>query len=188
MKQTFDISENCKATVEQTGNQIVITFEPNKVEFKKCDFVSINYGSWILIGIIRNRSLCNNVFEFVVWLNSYSSDIRFNSMFNTSLIPRFSTPQERQLLIDKLESEGWKFNEEKCELEKIRWVPNKGDIHEFITSYGTIDSMPYSVISNDNKRLELGNCFKPKSLDPEKVKKLYAEFIEKVKDEHGIDY
>ena len=187
-KQTFDIPENCKATVEQTGNQIVITFEPNKVEFKKGDFVSIDYGSWILIGIIRNRFPCNNVFEFAVWLNSYSSDITFNSMFNTLLIPRFSTPQERQLLIDKLESEGWKFNEETCELEKIKWEPDCGEKYEFINSHGVIVATDNDMCTDDRSFIESGLSFKPGTLDQEKVSRLFAEFIEKVKDEHGINY
>lgn len=65
-KQTFDIPENCKATVEQTGNQIVITFEPNKVEFKKGDFITINYKSWNLIGIIKNNLHHNHNYSLII--------------------------------------------------------------------------------------------------------------------------
>ena len=38
-KQTFNIPSDCKATVEQVGNQIVISIDKVKKEFKSGDFI-----------------------------------------------------------------------------------------------------------------------------------------------------
>ena len=55
MKQTFNIPENCNATVEQVGNQIVVTFEPKVMEFKKGDIVSsIDTRSFNFIAIVKS--------------------------------------------------------------------------------------------------------------------------------------
>jgi hypothetical protein len=44
MKQTFNIPEGCNTvTVEQVGNQLITTFEPEKYVPKKGDFVKIKY-------------------------------------------------------------------------------------------------------------------------------------------------
>ena len=44
------------------------------------------------------------------------------------------------------------------------------------------------MISKVTGNSDLINCFKQNLLDQKKVTKLFAEFIQKVKDEHGIDY
>ena len=51
-----------------------------------------------------------------------------------------------------------------------------------------IDAIIIPEFESDINRIKIGNYFKPGTLDKEKVKRLYAEFIQKVKDEHGIDY
>ena len=46
MKQTFNIPEGCKVvTVEQIGNQLITSFEPEKYEPKVGDCVKIIYQS-----------------------------------------------------------------------------------------------------------------------------------------------
>lgn len=54
---------------------------------------------------------------------------RIGYWFNSELDKRLATPEESQLLFDKLASEGLKWNSETLELEKIevKYVPKKGD-------------------------------------------------------------
>ena len=101
---------------------------------------------------------------------------------------KLATPEQRQLLFSKLEENGYRFNEETCELERIKWVPKVKEPFDYINHYGGIDNMLKLGFVVDKTMIELGNCFKPNSLDQEKVSRLFAEFIQNVKDEHGIDY
>lgn len=183
-KQTFTIPEGCSATIEQLGDKIVIAFEPKKVEFKGGDIVVIT-GNNTWIAIYKSGDL--DKMAYYAAFRFDNSKVVLNSFFNCMTSMRIACQEERQAIIDKLKESDYYFNPEKCELERIKWVPKEGEMYHMITNQGKINSI-YNSGPSDDVRIELGNCFKPNSLDPEKVKKLYSEFIEKVKKEHNINY
>lgn len=192
MKQTFNIPKDCdKVTFEQIGNQIVTTFEPKQREFKKSDFVTLMYQEQTLIAILKYdvNIYAGGVYSAIALID-FSDAFSINSRFAVSAqdVWRLSTPEERQLILSKLEENGYRYNEETFELERIKWAPKVKEPFDYITPYGGIDSMLKLNFVVDKTMIELGNCFKPNSLDQEKVKRLYAEFINNVKKEHGIDY
>ena len=184
MKQTFNIPKDCdKVSFEQIGNQIVTTFEP---KFKNGDIVTLQYGNrdYVSYICIYSDKKCwtgiNSKDKLVI--DGISNDDDANVKLD------IATPKQRQLLFSKLEENGYRFNEETCELERIKWVPKVKEPFDYINPYGGIDNMLKLGFVVDKTMIELGNCFKPGTLDKEKVKRLYAEFIHNVKDEHGIDY
>ena len=192
MKQTFNIPDDCNATVEQVGNQIVVTFEPKVKEFKKGDIVSsIDTRSFNFIAIVKSIK-DNGAIEYFAFLNLKDNYLKIPNQAKIGIgfkcEFKLATPEQRQLLISKLEENGYRFNEETCELERIKWVTKVKEPFDFINHYGGIDNMLNLGFVVDKTMIELGNCFKPGTLDKEKVKRLYAEFIQNVKDEHGIDY
>lgn len=175
-KQTFGIPENCNATVEQVGNQIVISFEPKNIKFKNGDIVSFSDNNDKGTGyIIFDRSDYQSIFYHAMLTRS-GKIIHYGGMMTPLWDTlRLATPKQRQLLFDKLKGKGYRFNEETCELEKIKWEPDYGEKYEFINSHGVIIAT-YNV------------SFKTGTLNQEKVSRLFAEFIQEVKDDHGIDY
>lgn len=192
MKQTFNIPDDCNATVEQVSNQIVVPFEPKVKEFKKGDIVSsIDTRSFNFIAIVESIK-DNGVIEYFAFLslkynylkipNQAKIGIGFKCEF------KVATPEQRQLLFSKLEENGYRYNEKTCELEMIKWVPKEGEKYCFINSYGFIQEEIHTWRTPLCTNSDLINCFKPNSLDQENVTKLFAEFIQNVKDEHGIDY
>ena len=66
-------------------------------------------------------------------------------------------------------------------------MPKKLEHYDYITYHGEIRRL-WVTDDFDEHCIKVGNCFKSNSLDQVKVKQLFAEFIQKVKDEHGIDY
>lgn len=183
MKQTFSIPEGCdKVTFEQIGNQIVTTFEP---KFKNGDIVTLQYGNrdYISYACIYSDKKCwtgiNSRGELVI--DGISNDDDANVKLN------IANDLQRKLLFSKLKEKGYKYNEDTCELEKIRWEPKVKESFDYIAPNGTVDNMLRLGFTVDKTMIELGNCFKPGTLDQDKVKRLFAEFIEKVREEHCIN-
>lgn len=191
-KQTFDIPENCNATVEQVGNQIVISFEPKVKEFKKVDIVSsIDTRSFNFIAIVKSIK-DNGVIEYFAFLSLKDNYLKIPNRAKIGIgfkcEFKLATPEQRQFLLSKLEENGYRFNEETCELAKIKWEPDYGDKYEIINIESGITLFENENGNSDSRLIKLGNCFKPGTLDQEKVSRLFAEFIQKVKDEHNINY
>ena len=188
MKQTFNIPKDCdKVSFDQIGNQIVTTFEP---KFKTGDIVTLQYGNrdYVSYICIYSDKKCltgiNSKDKLVI--DGISNDDDANVKLD------IATPKQRQLLFSKLEENGYRFNEETCELERIKWVPKRGDVYVYVDTISGIINIIGAIFipefESDINRIKLGNYFKQGTLDKEKVKRLYAEFIQNVKDEHGIDY
>lgn len=192
MKQTFNIPKDCdKVTFEQIGNQIVTTFGPKQREFKKSDFVTLMYQEQTLIAILKyDVNFHAGCVYSAIALIDFSDAFSINSSFDVSAqdVWRLSTTEERQLILSKLEEKGYRYNEETCELERIKWEPKEGEKYCFINSYGFIQEEIHTWRTPLRTNSDLINCFKPNSLDQDKVKRLFAEFIQNVKYEHGIDY
>ena len=92
-----------------------------------------------------------------------------------------ATPEQRQLLLSKLEEAGYKYDEEKREVVKVGWKPKEDEEFDFITYVGDIEHDTYQCISMDDEKIQTGNCFKPGTLDPEKVKARFEEFLPRLR-------
>ena len=192
MKQTFNIPDDCNATVEQVGNQIVVTFEPKVKEFKKGDIVSsIDTRSFNFIAIVKSIK-DNGAIEYFAFLSLKDNYLKIPNQAKIGIgfkcEFKLATPEQRQLLLSKLEENGYQFNEKTLELERIKWKPKEGEKYCFINSYGFIQEEIHTWRTPLCTNSDLINCFKPNSLYQKNVTKLFAEFIQNVKDEHGIDY
>lgn len=155
MKQTFEIPKGCnRVTIEQQGNKIVTTFEP---EFKDGDITCTKNG----IHIFKNI----DGFEHHYYCALYNGEVFYNKTFNTfeainSL--RHATEEEKQQLFDALAKEGKKWNaEKKCieDLKPKRWRAEYGGkywyLDEYFLPYEDTD-YDYNIDRNRNKA---GNYF-----------------------------
>lgn len=113
MKQTFEIPEGCnRVTIEQQGNKIVTTFEP---EFKDGDITCTKNGIHILKNI--------DGFEHHYYCALYNGEVFYNKTFNTfeainSL--RHATEEEKQKLFDAMAKDGKCWNAEEKQVEDIK--------------------------------------------------------------------
>lgn len=168
MKQTFEIPDGCnRVTIEQQGNKIVTTFEP---EFKDGDITCTKNGIHILKNI--------DGFEHHYYCALYNGEVFYNKTFNTfeainSL--RHATEPEKQQLFDALAKEGKQWNsEKKCieDIEPKRWRAKYNERCWIITdTFSVIDQYDIYCGINDI-RYEIGNYFKTKEQAEEAVEKM----------------
>ena len=150
MKQTFNIPDDCNATVEQVGNQIVVTFETKVNEFKKGDIVSyIDTRSFNFIAIVKSIK-DNGAIEYFAFLNLKDNYLKIPNQAKIGIgfkcEFKLATPVQRQLLISKLEENGYRFNEETCELERIKWEPKHGDGYVYVDTISGIISIIDAIV------------------------------------------
>lgn len=165
MKQTFEIPKGCnRVTIEQQGNQIITTFEP-EVKFKDGDILYAPYDGQAseCIFIFKSTHHENNncyagiVCGFGVFFDGYDVIGNF----------RYATKKEKQLLFDALAKVGKKWNSEKKCIEDLnpkRWRAEEGCPYYYAMPYkGCLgyccDDIDYRS-GNDNKRYKAGNYFK----------------------------
>lgn len=124
-KRTFPIPEGCKTvSIEQVGNQLITTFEP---EFKRGDIVTFNNGA---IGIFKEIIKNSTMGVFYSYLNleiSDMDDLMHENNCILSEIKGLSCDIDRQLLFDALAKEGKQWNAEKCCIEDLKVIPKVGD-------------------------------------------------------------
>ena len=112
-KQTFQIPDGCKAvTVEQVGNQIITTFEP---EFKRGD-VLINDDKDIFV---LDKIDGDYAYEIVGFFKSRLLTFGNDEFFAFIHRCRHATTEEAQRLWDALAKEGKRWNPETMEVEEI---------------------------------------------------------------------
>ena len=71
-----------------------------------------------------------------------------------------ATEEEKKCLLDKLKENGYAFNKETMEMEKIKWRAKKYSSYYFINAIGKVinDEEDFSKVDSD--RFEIGNYFK----------------------------
>lgn len=115
------IPDGCKSIKidKESDNKIVITFEPEKQEWKNGDIVSSN-GT---IAIFKSFQEDGDIINFYAVLYK-STEVAFKDWFwvcgNKFIL---ATDQQREELFAALEKEGYRWNAEKLEIEKIEWEP-----------------------------------------------------------------
>jgi hypothetical protein len=109
--KSYAVPEGCKITsVTIENNNVVVSYECEKQEFKKGDFVTYEIMStWI--------SIYGNDKRYLFTINSLGNVSETdNKMLKSEHDHRLATPDEKQLLISKMRENGKDWDEEKCEV------------------------------------------------------------------------
>lgn len=175
------IPEGCKATID--GNEVVI--EKKKQEFKdgdilackekfsRCPFIFKGYDDKGFqkfhagIGYGRELIICKEDGER--WGNSELS---------------YATEEEKQLLFDKMEEKGLRWNAEEKRVEKIRWRAEKGE--KYFTLKGAtlvVDFFTEDFDRTDEKCHKYGNYFRTED-QAKKAAEVVKETLKKFHEEN----
>ena len=107
---SYAVPEGCKITSVDFNTGIVV-YESVEPQFKKGDFVFCK-GECQYIAIFKDGE--SGYFNYFARIYA-NEELGFNS-YSTWLIERLATPEEKQLLIDKMRENGKDWSEEKCEV------------------------------------------------------------------------
>lgn len=185
-KQTFQIPEGCKAiTMEQVGNQIITTFEP---EFKRGDILygpcHAGYAESIAI-FNKNIEGENNL--FLVFAVLVSDNVYLETDLRHSSLRRHATPEEAQRLWDALAKVGKRWNPETMQVEEIKKEIPRAKYMEnyYIVEYDSFHVFEASETKHrfDNGRHEIGNYFLTKEQAQRAADKLKSALDEFWKEE-----
>lgn len=125
---TITIPEGCKAIVKD-GCVEIEKEEIEKVqEFKDGDVLCSTLDDTILI--FKETSKC----AIGYFDSHYNNKGSGNKHWNSESF-RHATEEEKQLLFDKMEEQGLKWNAEEKRIEKIRWRAKNGYIYHRLNCY-----------------------------------------------------
>lgn len=173
MKQTFNIPEGCKVvTVEQIGNQLITSFEPEKYVPKKSDFIKFGDG---FAECLSDPSIDGNglFITFGHWKPNSCDYVVFEKekIYCNDPSLRKITPSEFQAEFEKL---GYVYDFETHTAHKKRWRAEEGDSYFYVDVEYDVLNCHDNRDSFDNRLFKNGNYFKTKS-DAERL----AEIIKK---------
>ena len=157
MKQTFNIPEGCKVvTVEQIGNQLITSFEPEKYVPKAGDCVKrISEFGNIYIGEYDGcRELYNCIDVQEKRIKSRMIMLVKQGSFHKI------TPEELQAEFEKL---GYVYDFETHTASKKRWRAKKGCEYFFFSNLLEIYTDKDIYANLDDQRYDVGNYFQTKS-------------------------
>ena len=179
-KQTFTIPEGCKVvTVEQVGNRIITTFEP---EFKRGDvLIEKNVASTSIL--IFDRAEQNRSFYFALFfINGFKKYLILNDFISNNVVDslRHATPEESQPLWDALAKDGKRWNPETMQVEPIkkeRWRAKNNGIY-YSVDMSSSRLVYYSEECSDkidDRQYKNGNYFQTKEQAHRAADRLKAE-------------
>ena len=147
------IPDGCTATIN--GNEVVI--EKKEQEFKDGDIIAKMNAVVILRGNFNN-----GVFRDYACIN-FDGNVLISNGIEWSTMPagwHIATEEERQLLFDKMEEQGLRWNAEDKQVEKIRWRAKEGEDYYCITERGHVVGDEEGGLPEDIERYEFGNYFR----------------------------
>ena len=158
MKQTFEIPEGCKVvTVEQIGNQLITSFEPEKYVPKVGDYVKIIYPS---------GNICFCEVSAVDGYQVSSKNIVITKVgvifedhskyFSYSSIEKI-TPEEFQAEFEKL---GYVYDFETHTAHRKRWRAEDGEDYFFVSGAFEIEWFDDKKHRINDGHYKAGNYFK----------------------------
>ena len=160
MKQTFEIPEGCKVvTVEQIGNQLITSFEPEKYVPKVGDCVKMIYPSgnkyFCEVSDVDDNDNDIGIKNVVITpdgvvFEDYSKSFSYDSIEKI-------TPEEFQAEFEKL---GYMYDFETHTAHEKRWRGERGCDYFFFSSLLEVHPDIDIYASLDDKRYNIGNYFK----------------------------
>ena len=157
MKQTFNIPEGCKVvTVEQIGNQLITSFEPEKYEPKVGDCVKIIYTSgnnyFCEVSGVEGYQIRSKKVLITPGGVLFENDTKY---FTYDSIEKI-TPEEFQAEFEKW---GYVYNFETHTARKKRKRVKKSGVYFFSTENFKVSSYLEDFDNVDNRHYENGNYF-----------------------------
>lgn len=160
-KQIFNIPDGCKfVSVEQVGNQIITTFEPEKYVPKVGDCVKMRYdinNNFVyaeITEIFGNKLCCEK--SWISYIRKVEQEAGY--FFDYTYIEKITT-EELQAEFNKL---GYQYDFETHEAKKLRWKPEKKERYFCVLANGEIVTYLWENDFDDNEKYDFGNCFKTK--------------------------
>ena len=160
---SLNIPEGCKAVIKDN----VVVFEREEKEdmreFKDGDVLHSTYDSVVLI------------------FKDYTDSTYFSSHYNCSGVGnnmwriccfRHATEEEKQLLFNKMEEQGLKWNAEEKRVENIRWRAKKGEYYYHINADGFASTIKHTDYITDYYRYNFGNYFRTKEQTKEAARRV----------------
>ena len=177
MKQTFEIPEGCKVvTVEQIGNQLITSFEPEKYEPKVGDCVKIIYPSgntyFCEVADVHGYQVGGKNVEITPDGVNFKNDIKY---LNYDSIEKI-TPEEFQAEFEKL---GYVYDFETHTASKKRWRAEYNKYYHFVSGAFIVERVEDRRIWINDSHYKAGNYF-------EKVKD--AEDYRDYMLQHSLNY
>lgn len=159
---SLNIPEGCKATIKDGS----VVFER---EFEDGD-VLVNKN---VIFIYRKQEAK----EATYYVCTYAEEIRYGKTANNRYAgyinqARLATEEEKQLLFDKMEEQGLKWNAEEKRVEKIRWRAGYKCRYFYIDSFLNVVSSADFRYAEDEERWEAGNYFRTSEQAKEATKRM----------------
>ena len=176
---TITIPKGCKAIVKD-GSVVFEKEEKAEVqEFKDGDVLCGIYDDDDTILIFKDvNKIGRDYFD-----SHYNSDGVDDKVWCSKSF-RYATEEEKQLLFDKMEEQGLKWNAEEKQVEKIRWRAKKGGYYYFIDVNLTVKSIDDTYSTFDNELWDAFNYFRTKEQAEEAAKRV-RETLRKYHEEIG---
>lgn len=173
---TITIPEGCKAIVK--GKSVVFEKEEKDEaqEFKEGDVLCSIYDDTVLI--FKDVSKCT-----MGYFNSHYNNKSLSNKHWNSESFHHATEEEKQLLFDKMEEQGLKWNAEEKRVETIRWRAKEGEDYYFIDVDLTVKSIDDTYSTFDNKLWDALNYFRTKEYTEEaarRVKEVLFQYHEEM--------
>ena len=124
---TITIPEGCKAIVKD-GSVVFEKEEKKEQEFKDGDVLHSTIDDTILIF----KEVCNH--DRGCFDSHCNTSRRSNKHWNIYVF-RHATEEEKEQLLDTLRVNGYQWNAEEKQVEKIRWRAKKGYIYHRLNCY-----------------------------------------------------
>lgn len=153
MKKTFNIPDGCKTvSVEQVGNQIITSFEPEKYVPKVGDCVkrTSECGS-VVFGVIKSTNC-----ELGECITSEGECYNKWFPYSSGSFEKI-TPEEFQA---EFEKHGYVYDFEMHTAKKKRWRAERDSIYYFVSGAFEIEKSKEFGLTLDDKRYKNGNYFK----------------------------
>ena len=170
------IPAGCTATVN--GNEVVI--EKEQKEFKRGDVITSLKGETLLVDVHDYDSCLLRSFVHIGENKEFYQSPY--SLWKESHEWRLATEEEEELLFDKMEEQGLRWNAEEKRVEKIRWRAKYNGVYFFITFNGKINSENDMYCALDNQRYNFGNYFRTRE-QAKKVAEVVKEALRKFHEE-----
>ena len=163
MKQTFNIPDGCKTvSVEQIGNQLITSFEPEKYVPKKGDFIKFGDG---FAECLSNPRTSNNGDGIDITFGHWKPKTQNYIVFEEEVVfcetddLQQLTPEEFQAEFEKL---GCVYDFETHTAHKKRWrAEEDGEYYFMIGSFEIKIACEYNCVTDD-LRFKNGNYYKTK--------------------------
>ena len=184
---TITIPEGCKATIKD--GSVVFEKEEKLQDFKDGDVLTLMSDNKVVFIFKEDESKQkdNKNGYYVCHTSNYVIDVPTKdslSFCGHKDDVRLATNEEKQLLFDKMEEQGLKWNAEEKRVEKIRWRAKKGENYYFFDAKLLVRSIDEAYSAFDNEVWDAFNYFRTKE-QAEEVAKRVKETLRKYHEEIG---